>query len=202
MKNENNRIIINEAALDKTKFGYARVSTAEQNEARQLEAFKKLELYKIFVEKASAKDINRPMLTQLLEYVREADTIYIYDFSRLARNTADLLQITSDLKKRKIKLISITENLDTSNPTGELMLTLIGAIATFERQVLLERQREGIALAVKDGKYKGRKKVDKPKEWADVYELYITRQITGTEAMKKLGLKRTTFYKFVESEKP
>lgn len=201
MKENGNRIITNEDAADKTKFGYARVSTAEQNEGRQLEAFKKLNLYKIFVEKASAKDTQRPMLQHLLEYVREADTIYIYDFSRLARNTADLLTLTSDLKKRKIKLISITESLDTSTPIGELMLTLIGAIATFERQILLERQREGIAIAKQAGKFKGRKEVERPDNWNEVYGLYKTRELTAKEAMQRMELKRTTFYKFVDAEK-
>jgi len=195
--NTTSRIITNENAPDKSRIAYVRCSTADQNETRQLEAFKTLNIYKIFVEKASAKDTNRPLLQQLLEYVREGDTIYIHDFSRLARNTADLLQITSDLSKRKIQLISIKENLDSSSPTGELMLTFIGAIATFERRILLERQREGVVLAKQAGKYKGRKKIELPANWDEVYDLYQTRQITAQAAMEQLGLKRNTFYKFV-----
>ena len=202
MKNGNtSRIITNENATDKTKVGYVRVSTAIQNEARQLESFNGLNLYKIFVEKVSAKDTNRPLLKQMLEYVRDGDCVYIQDFSRLARSTKDLLDITEGLNKRGVKLISLKEQLDTSTPTGKLMLTMIGAINTFERECLLERQREGIAIAQREGKYKGRKEVERPEQWDEVYNLYMTRQITGTEAINRLGLKRNTFYKFVNEEK-
>jgi len=202
MKHENaSRIITNEKAADKTKVGYVRVSHLTQNESRQLEAFKNLDLYKIFVEKISAKDTNRPMLQAMLEYVRELDTVYISDFSRLARSTRDLLDITESLNKRGVKLISLKESLDTSTPTGKLMLTMIGAINTFERECLLERQREGIAIAQREGKYKGRKEVERPDQWSEVYNLYMTRKITGTEAISRLGLKRNTFYKFVSEEK-
>ena len=198
---DGSRVITNEGSADKSKVGYARVSSAAQNEARQLEAFNGLDLYKIFVEKISAKDANRPLLKQMLEYVREGDTVYISDFSRIARNTKDLLDITEGLNKRGVKLVSLKESLDTSTPAGKLMLTMIGAINTFERECLLERQREGIAIARREGKYKGRKKVERPEQWDEVYNLYKTRQITGTDAIARLDLRRNTFYKFVKEEK-
>ena len=201
MKLENSRVITDDNIADKTRIGYARVSSAEQNEARQLEAFKNLGLYKIYVEKISAKDTKRPLLQQILEYVREGDTIYIKDFSRLARSTKDLLDITESLTKRGVKLISLKENLDTSTPTGKLMLTMIGAINTFERENLLERQREGIAIAKRTGKYTGRKAITRPSNWAEIYGLYATRRITGKKAMELTGLKRNTFYNFVKVEK-
>jgi len=194
------RIITDETRIDKTKVGYARVSTADQNEARQLEAFKGLNLYKIFVEKISAKETKRPMLRQMMEYVRDGDTVYIKDFSRLARSTKDLLDITEELSRRGVKIISLKESLDTQTPTGKLMLTLIGAIYEFERENILERQREGIAIAKNLGKFKGRKPIDRPADWGEVYNLYKHRTITGTEAMRRLGLKRNTFYKFVKQE--
>jgi DNA invertase Pin-like site-specific DNA recombinase len=202
MKTENDsRIITNEEIEDKSRIGYVRVSSVDQNEARQLEAFKGLNLYKIFIEKISAKDTNRPLLQQMLEYVRCGDTVYIKDFSRLARSTKDLLDMVEDLNKRAVKLISLKENLDTSTPTGKLMLTMIGAINAFERENLLERQREGIAIAKQKGKFKGRKAVQKPDNWDEVYHLYMTRKITGNEAIERTGLKRNTFYKFVNEAK-
>ena len=195
------RIITNEDVADKTKVGYVRVSTADQNEARQLEAFKDISLYKIYIEKLSAKDTNRPLLKEILGYVRKGDTLYIKDFSRLARSTKDLLEITEGLDKRGVKLISLKENLDTSTPTGKLMLTLIGAIYEFERENTLERQREGIAIARQEGKFKGRKEIVKPDNWNEVYNLYANRKITGKEAMNRLDLKRNTFYKMVSNIK-
>ena len=136
---------------------YIRVSTAEQNEARQVEAMKQYQIDKWFKEKISGKDTNRPELQKLMEFCREGDTIHIHDFSRLARSTKDLLDIVDRLTQKNVYLISNKENIDTSTPTGKLMLTMIAAINEFERTNLLERQREGIAIAKAEGKYKGRK---------------------------------------------
>lgn len=180
------------------KIGYIRVSSIDQNQDRQEEALKNYRIDKFFKEKVSAKDTKRPQLQAMLEYAREGDTIYILDFSRLARSTKDLLSIIETLEERDIKLISVKENLDTSTPQGKLMLTMLAAINQFERDNLLERQREGIAIAKKKGVYKGRKKIRKPSNWDEVYPLYLTRQITGVEAMKRLNLKKNTFYKFLK----
>ena len=202
MKNQTtNRIITNDTAIDKTKVGYVRVSNVDQNESRQLEAFKDLELYKIFVEKISAKDTKRPMLQTMLEYVRDGDTVYIKDFSRIARSTKDLIDITESLENQGVKLISLKESLDTSTATGKLMLTMIGAINAFERENLLERQREGIAIAKAAGKFKGRKAIGKPDNWDEIYGQYMSRKITANRAMEILALKRNTFYKLVKESK-
>ena len=107
---------------------YVRVSTAEQNEARQIEALKKHGIDKWFTEKVSGKNMNRPQLKAMLDYVREGDTIYIHDFSRLARSTKDLLAIVDQLQKKGVHLVSNKENLDTSTSNGRLMLTMIAAI--------------------------------------------------------------------------
>ena len=139
------------------KLAYIRVSTIEQSDARQKEALKNYEIDKFFIEQASAKDTNRAQLQAMLEYVREDDTIFIKDFSRLARSTKDLLDIAEVLNQKGVKLVSLKENLDSTTPTGKLMLTMIGAIYEFERTNLLERQKEGIVLAKRAGKYKGRK---------------------------------------------
>lgn len=107
------------------KVSYIRVSTAEQHETRQIEAMKDKGIEKYYIEKVSAKDTNRPKLQEMLEYVREGDEIYIHDFSRLARSTKDLLDIVEKLNKKGVVLKSNKENLDTSTPTGKLMLTMI-----------------------------------------------------------------------------
>lgn len=180
---------------------YIRVSTVEQNESRQLEGLEKYNIDKIFQEKISAKDTNRPQLKTMLDFAREGDIIYVWDFSRLARSTKDLLNIVEKLESKKIHLKSIKENLDTGTATGKLMLTMIGAINEFERANLLERQREGIAIAKRQGKFKGRKAIEYPEKWAEVYLEWKERKITGIKAMEKLNLKRNTFYKLVREYK-
>ena len=181
-----------------SNIAYIRVSTIDQNEARQKEALQNYNIDKWYIEKISGKNTDRPEFKNMMEYVREGDTIYIKDFSRLSRSTSDLLKIIETLEKRKITLISLKENIDTSTPTGKLMLTMIGAINEFERMNLLERQKEGIEIAKKQGKYKGRKAIEKPENWEQVYILYLKKEITATEAMKKLNLKKNIFYKFAK----
>ena len=136
------------------KVAYIRVSTIEQNEDRQVKAIEPFMIDKGYIEKVSGNDTNRPKLREMLDFVREGDTVYIHDFSRLARSTKDLLEIVDLLSQKGVILHSNKENIDTSTPTGKLMLTMIGAIAEFERQNLLERQREGIAIAKAKGKFK------------------------------------------------
>ncbi len=182
-------------------FAYIRVSTEEQNYESQMEAMKDLEFSKVFTEKRSAKDTNRPELQNMLDYVREGDTVYVKDFSRLARSTKDLLNIIDILETKKVKLVSIKEKLDTSTPAGKLMVTMLGAIYEFERANLLERQKDGIAVAKKEGKYKGRKKIQKPDNWQEVYSDWACRKITAKKACELLKLKTNTFYNFVKAER-
>ena len=104
------------------------MSSVTQNEARQIEALEKYDIEKWFIEKVSGKDTNRPRLQEMLNYVREGDSVYVEDFSRMARSTKDLLDIVELLEKKSVQLISLKENLDTSTPTGKLMLTVIAAI--------------------------------------------------------------------------
>lgn len=173
---------------------YVRVSTVEQNEARQLEGLKSRNIDKWFTEKVSAKNTNRPQLNAMLEYVREGDTIYIHDFSRLARSTMDLLKIVEDLTSKGVHLVSNKENLDTSTPTGKLMLTMIAAINEFERTNLLERQKEGIAIAKQQGKYKGRKSVQID-NIEHHYNRYMSREISKPKLAEELGITRVTLDK-------
>lgn len=134
----------------------------------------------------------------MLEFAREGDTIYVWDFSRLARSTKDLLELVELMQYKGIHLKSIKENLDTNTPTGKLMLTMIGAINEFERANLLERQREGIAIAKIDGKYKGRKeiKIDNFKEY---YDKYMRREISKSSLAKELNISRPTLDKLIRS---
>ncbi len=183
------------------KIAYVRVSTVDQNEARQVKAIEEeTTIDRWFIEKVSAKDTNREQLQQMLEYVRGGDVIYIKDFSRMARSTKDLLEIIDKLNQKQVKLISLNERLDTSTPTGKLLVSMIASINEFERANLLERQKEGIAIAKEQGKYKGRKRIEKPSNWDEVYHQWKDRVITATEAMKLTQLKRNTFYKFIQLE--
>lgn len=179
------------------KIAYVRVSTVEQNEARQIEALEKYNIEKWFTEKVSGKDTNRPQLQQMLEFAREGDTIYVHDFTRLARSTKDLLDIVERLKSKGIHLVSNKENIDTSTPTGKLMLTFLAGIAEFERENMLERQREGIAIAKRNGVYKGRKPFSSDK-FDELYNKYIHREINKTELAKQLGISRPTLDKLIK----
>ena len=177
---------------------YIRVSTEEQNEARQLEAMKDKGIDKYYTEKVSGKDTNRPELQKMLDYVREGDTIYIHDFSRLARSTKDLLQIVETLEAKGVHLVSNKENLDTNTPTGKLMLTMIAAINEFERQNMLERQREGIAIAKRNGKYRGRKPIEiDDTAFKNAYDRYMKREINKTQMAKELKISRPTLDKML-----
>ena len=180
--------------------GYCRVSTVEQNEGRQVEALKPHHIDKWFIDKCSGKNTDRPQFQAMLEYIREGDTVYVEDFSRLSRSVSDLLQIVNQLQDKCVGLVSLKERIDSTTPQGRLMLTMIGAINEFERANILERQAEGIALAKQKGVYKGRKRIVKPANWQDVYSRWKRREISGKEAMKELDLKRNTFYNFVRLE--
>lgn len=175
---------------------YVRVSSLDQNEERQIEALKKHNIDKWFVEKVSGKDTNRPELQAMLEFVREGDTIYIHDFSRLARSTKDLLDIVEFLNEKKVHLVSNKESIDTSTPQGKLMLTMIGAIYEFERTNLLERQREGIAIAKRNGVYKGRKSIDIP-DFDKHYKRYMNREISKSKLAEELNISRPTLDKLI-----
>lgn len=183
------------------KVAYVRVSTVEQNEGRQIEALEKFGIDKWFTEKISAKDTNRPQLQAMLDFVREGDTVYIHDFSRLARSTKDLLDITDQLQQKKVNLVSNKENLDSSTATGRLMLTMIGAISEFERANLLERQREGIQIAKREGKFKGGQvKRIEDKEFNKYYEQYKSREINKGQMAAALKISRPTLDKLLKDK--
>ena len=173
---------------------YVRVSPLEQNEARQREALQPYSIDKWFIEKASGKDTKRPKLQEMLEYIREDDTVYVEEFSRLGRSTADLLAIVQQIEDSGATFISLKEKFDTHTPAGKLQMTMMAAISEFERAMILERQREGIAIAKREGKYKGRKAVNVP-NIRDYYQKYQSRQATKSSIAEELGISRTTLDK-------
>lgn len=183
------------------KVAYIRVSTQEQNIDRQLEALKGYEIEKYFIEKRSAKDTNRPELLKMLDFIREGDEVYIIDYSRLARNTKDLLDIVDKINSKSVKLISLKEKLDSSTPTGKLMLATIGAVNEFLRNINLENQREGIAIAKAKGKYKGRQPVEIDEDKFYTYlEMYNARKINKVKFAKLMDISRPTLDKLLKRE--
>lgn len=171
--------------------GYARVSTAGQSLDVQLEALGSCD--RVFSEKESGAKADRPQLTTMLEYVRESDTITVTKLCRLARNTKHLLEVVEYLDKKGVSLVVQNLGIDTKSPTGRLMLTMIGAVASFERQLLLERQAEGIAIAKQKGRYKGRKPIAKGK-LAQIKRLLI-EGINKTQIARELEVSLSSVYR-------
>lgn len=178
---------------------YIRVSSKDQNTGRQLEAMKSHNIERIYEEKVSGKDTNRAELKAMLDYAREGDTVYVESFSRLARNMLDLLKIIDELSSKKVGFVSLKENIDTTTPTGRLQLGVFAAIYQFERECSKERQREGIDLALAEGRAYGR-----PQEYriddnfVAIYKQWKAGDITAVKAMELVGMKKVTFYKRVK----
>ncbi|HEH9415007.1 TPA: recombinase family protein [Aeromonas salmonicida] len=164
--------------------GYARVSTVGQSLDTQLQAL--AECSTIFQEKVSGARDDRPQLAQLLNFVREGDVVLVTKLDRLARNTRHLLEISEYLQSKRVALRILNLGINTSTPTGKLMLTMIGAIATFERELMLERQAEGIELAKQRGVYKGRK----PTAMAKGNEVLalLARGLSKAETARQMGI--------------
>ena len=124
------------------KIGYIRVSTEEQNTARQEVLLRELGVDEIFIDKASGKNADRPELTRMMNYVRRGDTVIVESISRFARNTRDLLDLVERLTEKQVEFVSRKEAIDTTTPTGKFMLTVFAAVAELEREYILQRQRE------------------------------------------------------------
>ena len=178
------------------RIGYIRVSTFDQNPERQLE---KIELDRTFTDQASGKDVHRPQLEQLVDFIRDGDTLVVHSMDRLARNLDDLRRIVSDLTDRGVSIEFAKENMTFNgedSPMAKLMLSVMGAFAEFERALLKERQQEGIALAKQRGVYKGRKPSLSDSEIEEA-----KRRVDGGEKKAKvardLGISRETLYKYL-----
>ena len=175
------------------KIGYIRVSTEEQNTARQEVLLRELGVDEVFIDKASGKNADRSELTHMMNYVRRGDTVIVESISRFARNTRDLLDLVERLTEKQVEFVSRKEAIDTTTPTGKFMLTVFAAVAELEREYILQRQREGIAIAKGQGKYTGRKPMPLPDNFERVVARWRAGEITAAEAMRQTGLKPNTF---------
>ena len=181
-----------------SKIGYIRVSTEHQETARQQEIMCDYQVDRIFSEKLSGANADRPQLRAMLDYVREGDTLYVESISRLGRSTKDLLNIIDALTEKGVTLISHKEKIDTDTPTGKFMLTVFAALSQLERKQLKQRQREGIEIAKAQGKYTGRKPI--PTDWTRFGQLYgewRAKNITGRDFMRRMDMPANTFYRRV-----
>lgn len=180
------------------KIGYVRVSTEGQNTIRQEVLMKELGVEKVFIDKCSGKDTNRPQLNEMLSFIREGDIVIVESISRFARNTKDLLELVEILTKKGVMFVSKKEAIDTSTPTGKFMLTVFGAVAELERDYIKQRQREGIDCAKAEGRALGRPSIEYPERWEEIYKLWKNEEIKAVEAMKELNLTKPTFYRLVK----
>ena len=180
------------------KIGYIRVSTQEQNTIRQEILMESLGVDEVYIDRMSGKNTNRPELQKMMEYVRRGDTVIVESISRFARNTRDLLELVERLTAKGVEFVSKKEAIDTTTPTGKFMLTVFGAVAELEREYILQRQREGIAIAKEQGKYTGRKPIQTP-EFEQIVAKWRSGTITAAEAMRMLHMSKTTFYRRVNS---
>ena len=179
------------------KIGYIRVSTQEQNTIRQEALMEAMGVDEVYIDRMSGKNTNRPELQKMMEYVRKGDTVIVESISRFARNTRDLLELVERLTAKGVEFVSRQEAIDTTTPTGKFMLTVFGAVAELEREYILQRQREGIAIAREQGKYTGRKPIQTP-EFEQVVRDWRSGRITAVEAMRTLHMSKTTFYRKVK----
>lgn len=168
------------------KIGYIRVSTQEQNTIRQEVLMESLGVEEVYIDRMSGKNTNRPQLQKMMDYVRHGDVVIVESISRFARNTRDLLELVERLSEKGVEFVSRKEAIDTTTPTGKFMLTVFGAVAELEREYILQRQREGIAIAKEQGKYTGRKPTVYP-DFDKVYHQWRKGEITAVTAMKKLA---------------
>lgn len=187
------------------RIGYVRVSSIDQNEQRQLAALETFHVERIFVDRASGRDLERPELKKLLEFIREGDELIVVSMDRLARNLSDLLQLVDALTEKGIGIRFLKENLafepkGSASPMAKLMLSMIGAFAEFERSLIRERQREGIELAKMRGVYKGRKPIAEEK-MEEALKL-VSIGVSKTTAANRVGISRSALIRWLKLRHP
>lgn len=188
------------------RIGYVRVSSLDQNPDRQIEDLKAQQAEKIFMDKVSGKNTDRPELQRMLSFIREGDTLIVHSLDRLARNLADLLTMVQDLTCRGVSVIFLNERLSfeagaDASPTSKLMLSMIGAFAEFERSMIRRRQAEGIALAKERGVYKGRPRSISD-ETLETVNALVEQGVPLATAAKKVGISRSTVYRYLQMNTP
>lgn len=182
-----------------SKIGYVRVSSETQETARQLKLMQDYEVDKIFEEKISGKNMDRPEFKRMMDYLREGDILYIESISRLSRSVKDLLKIVDDLNAKGVKFVSNKENIDTSTPQGIFVLQIFAALSELERAQTLQRQKEGIAIAKAQGKYRGRQRIQIDEDlFKKCYKRWKAGEITAVQFQKKIGLIPNTFYRRIK----
>lgn len=177
---------------------YIRVSSADQNPGRQVEALKLYHIEKTFSERITGKNMSRPELKAMLDFAREGDTIYIESISRLARNTLDFLKLVEQFKEKKVNLVSLKESIDTATPQGQFVLSIFAALSQLERDTIRQRQREGIDLALQEGRAYGRPKRKITDDFKRVYRRWKDGAISAVEAMRLTSYSKTSFYRAVK----
>ena len=180
-------------------FGYARVSTEQQNLDRQLDMLQKYGVDHIYNEKMTGTKRNRPELEKLLERLTEGDTVVVESLSRLGRSTKDLIWLMETFNTKGVNLVSLKESIDTTTSTGKLLFTLMSAIAQFERDVIADRTREGLNSARARGRKGGRPRTDSDK-LRKAIKLYNTQQYSLAEIEDMTGVKRSTLYRGIRSK--
>jgi DNA invertase Pin-like site-specific DNA recombinase len=181
------------------RIGYVRVSSFDQNPERQLE---QVSVNRLFTDKASGKDTQRPELERLLAFVREGDTVVVHSMDRLARNLDDLRRLVQGLTQRGVRIEFVKESLTFTgedSPMANLMLSVMGAFAEFERALIRERQREGISLAKQRGVYRGRKKALSPERAAELRRRAAAGEQKATLA-REFGISRETLYQYLRTD--
>ena len=179
-------------------FGYARVSTEQQNLDRQIDMLQKYGVDFIYNEKMTGTKRNRPELEKLLERLTEGDTVVVESLSRLGRSTKDLIWLMETFNAKSVNLVSLKESIDTTTSTGKLLFTLMSALAQFERDVLADRTKEGLAAARARGRKGGRPPVSR-EAIKKAIKLYNTQQYTVREITELTGVKPSTLYKALRS---
>lgn len=182
------------------KVGYIRVSTKDQNTARQEVLMQEQGVDKVFIEKISGKVVNRPQLEALMQFVREGDIVVVESISRFGRNIRHFLELLDRLQEKKVELISIKEKFDTSTVSGRFMIVVFAALAEMEREYILDRQSEGIAVAKAEGRFNGRpvKQLD---SFEVIYSQWKDKEISAAKAARILGISRSTFYSRIKRAK-
>lgn len=183
------------------KIGYIRTSTTHQKGGLERQSFAlPTDLDKVFKDEASGKDTERPEFKKMMDYIREGDIVYFESFSRISRSLSDLLKILDTFNEKGVAFISLKENIDTSGATGKLIVSVLGAINAYEREINAERREFNYRKAYNEGKV-GRPRAVVDDEFKAIVKEWRDGKITAVEAMKKSGFPKATFYKVVKREK-
>ncbi|MDQ0160735.1 recombinase family protein [Alkalibacillus salilacus] len=180
------------------RIGYIRVSSESQSVDRQKQLLEKVEIDKYYIEKVSGRNRNRDQLNEMIDFVREGDTVVVESISRLARNTKDFLEIVNNLTESGVEVISLKEQIDTSTVQGRFICTIFGALYELERESIKERQREGIETAKIKGIQFGRPPIEVDDKFKREYQKWVSGKQTAAQSFRNLGISKSSFYRKVK----